>query len=166
MAPTEGSTRHYPRSGFLQTCRSLKIARNQPELLQRRLQVFHNFLGDHCRGGQLVAVGQAVVFEPEDVQTGFVAGGQKADWPAPTQRVSRGPRSAHARQLLHIVAIAHAVAAAVQVLLNDGMGTQVGGNSEICLILISRSGKRAWLARSGGKCPGKASIKLRWVSRC
>ncbi len=76
MAPAGGSARHYPRSGLLQTCRRLKVARNQLELLQRRLQVFDNFLRNHGRRRQLVAVGQAVVFEPKDIQAGFVTGDQ------------------------------------------------------------------------------------------
>ena len=56
--------------------RWLQIPRNQLELFQRGLQVFHNFLRNHCRGGQLVAVGQAVVFELKNIQAGLVAGDQ------------------------------------------------------------------------------------------
>ena len=76
MAPAEGSARHYPCSGLLQTGRRLKVARNQLELLQRGLQVFDNFLRNHGRRGQLVAVGQAVVLEPKNVQARLVAGDQ------------------------------------------------------------------------------------------
>ena len=56
--------------------RLLQIPRDQLELLQRGLQVFHNFLRNHLGRGQLVPVGQAVVFEPKNVQAGLVAGDQ------------------------------------------------------------------------------------------
>jgi hypothetical protein len=35
-----------------------QVARNQPELRQRSLQVFHNLARNHARCGQVVAVGQ------------------------------------------------------------------------------------------------------------
>ena len=56
--------------------RWLQIPRNQFELLQRSLQVFHNLLRIHLGRGQVVAVGQAVVFELKNIQAGLVAGDQ------------------------------------------------------------------------------------------
>jgi hypothetical protein len=46
---------------------------DQLELLQCRLQIFDNFLRDHFGCGQVVAVGERIVLEPEDVQASFVA---------------------------------------------------------------------------------------------
>ena len=52
---------------------AIQIPRNQPELLQRRLKVIDDLLRDHLGRGQVVAVGQALVLEPEDVEAGLVA---------------------------------------------------------------------------------------------
>ena len=52
----------------------LQIPCNQLELRQCGLQVFDDLLRNHGGRGQVVAVGQALVLEPENVQAGFVAG--------------------------------------------------------------------------------------------
>ena len=46
---------------------------DQGELVQRGLQILDDLGGDHVGGGEIGGVFQAVVFEPEDVQAGFVA---------------------------------------------------------------------------------------------
>ncbi|MFN5939508.1 MAG: hypothetical protein ACK44C_03935, partial [Polaromonas sp.] len=50
----------------------IHVCRYQFELFQRRLEVFHNFQRNDARRGQVVAVGQAVVFQPKNVQAGLV----------------------------------------------------------------------------------------------
>ena len=44
---------HYPSSARLKAGYGFEVTRNQLELLQRGLQVFHNFLGNHSQGGQV-----------------------------------------------------------------------------------------------------------------
>ncbi len=44
---------HYPSSARLKAGYGFEVTRNQLELLQRGLQVFHDFLGNHGRGGQV-----------------------------------------------------------------------------------------------------------------
>jgi hypothetical protein len=43
------------------------------ELVQGGLEVFGDFGGDDFGGGEIGGVFEAVVFEPEDVEVGFVA---------------------------------------------------------------------------------------------
>jgi hypothetical protein len=50
-----------------------KVLGNQRKLVQRSLQVFHNFRRDHVRSRQVGGVFQAIVLQPEDVQACFVA---------------------------------------------------------------------------------------------
>lgn len=65
--PARTLTEHYPRSGLGEPRCGLQIPCNQLELLQRGLQVLDDLLRNHGRRRQVVAIGQAVVFEPEDV---------------------------------------------------------------------------------------------------
>ena len=50
-----------------------QVLRNGSELLQSGLQVFYNFGGDHIGVGEVRAVFQRLVFEPENVQVDLVA---------------------------------------------------------------------------------------------
>ena len=49
------------------------ILRYRCELLQRGLQVLHDFAGNHFRRGKVRAVFERFVFEPEDVEIYLVA---------------------------------------------------------------------------------------------
>ena len=44
------------------------------ETLQPSLYIFNDFTGKNVRVGEIVQVCQALVFEPEDIQIGFVPG--------------------------------------------------------------------------------------------
>jgi hypothetical protein len=57
----------FPKSSFP------KVRRDLGELIQRRLQVFGDLCGDDIRVGQVCRILQAFVFQPEDVETDFVA---------------------------------------------------------------------------------------------
>jgi hypothetical protein len=58
-------------SGGQPACRA-QVGSNRTELLQSRLPVLDHLLRDHDRRRQVVAVGKAVVLEPEDVEACFV----------------------------------------------------------------------------------------------
>ena len=51
----------------------LQLSGNVRKLFERGLQIFSDFLGQHFWGRQILAVFERVVFEPEDVEVGFVA---------------------------------------------------------------------------------------------
>lgn len=51
----------------------LQIGGNQRELIQGRLQVFHNLCRNHVGIGQVGGIFQALVLEPKDVKAPFVA---------------------------------------------------------------------------------------------
>lgn len=50
-----------------------QVCRNLAKLLQRRLQVIDDFLGDDLRRGKVIAVGERLVLEPENVEARLVA---------------------------------------------------------------------------------------------
>ena len=50
------------------------IIRNEPKLFQGSFEVVDNFLGNDTGIGKIGGVFEAVVCEPDDVETGFVAG--------------------------------------------------------------------------------------------
>ncbi len=52
-----------------------QIGCNFPELLQRRFQVRDNLSGQNIRVGEIFGIRQQIVFEPEDIEADFVAGG-------------------------------------------------------------------------------------------
>jgi len=56
--------------------RLAEIVRYQPELFERCFEVVDDFLGDDVGVGKIGGVFEGVVFEPEDVEAGFVAGDQ------------------------------------------------------------------------------------------
>jgi hypothetical protein len=61
---------------FFETGLSVAIDRCHQilEAFQRRLNILNNIGGQHVGVGQVVKIGQGFVFEPEDVEVGFVAG--------------------------------------------------------------------------------------------
>ena len=50
-----------------------KIIRNEPKLFQSGFEVIDDFLGDDVGVGEIGGVFKGVVFDPEDVEAGFVA---------------------------------------------------------------------------------------------
>ncbi len=60
-----------------------QILRNQPELLQRRLQILNDLGGDQARFGEAVRILQRVVLEPEDVETSGMSESQTCPRGAP-----------------------------------------------------------------------------------
>jgi hypothetical protein len=51
-----------------------QILSNQPKLFQRRLQILHDLGSDDAGFGQVVRILQRLVPQPEDIETGLVAG--------------------------------------------------------------------------------------------
>ena len=113
---------------------STQIPRDQPKLLQRRLQVLNDFLGDDIRRREVVGISQAFVLQPEDVQAGLVtvvrlvAGDELVEILTPERgglerEVLVG---AQVVELLDVVAIAHPVVAqdvaVAPEFLDDGRG--------------------------------------------
>jgi hypothetical protein len=53
-----------------------QVFSNQPELLQRRLQIFDDFLRNHIGRRQVVRVSKAFIFEPKNVEARLVSRNQ------------------------------------------------------------------------------------------
>ena len=51
----------------------LQRRRNCPEAVQPRLEVLDDLFGQFIRFGQVIQIGEALVFQPENIQAGFVA---------------------------------------------------------------------------------------------
>ena len=51
-----------------------KVIGDEAELFEGGFEVVDDFLGDHIGIGQIGGVFEGVVFEPEEVEAGFVAG--------------------------------------------------------------------------------------------
>jgi hypothetical protein len=49
------------------------------------------FFGEHVGFGKVIEVGEAFVFEPEDIETGFVAGGERSENARKTGTASSAP---------------------------------------------------------------------------
>lgn len=96
-----------------------------PEILQGGFDVLDDVLGQQIGVGQVVQVGQAFVFEPEDIQIGLVAGSDfRVAEPAPaTFRVLGRPGCAPPKAVVGVVA-----GDEVGVGVSAGLGTPVGVN--------------------------------------
>ena len=54
----------------------VQAGQHRPKAVQARFEVFDDLLGQLVRFRQVVEVGEAFVFEPEDIETGLVARGE------------------------------------------------------------------------------------------
>jgi hypothetical protein len=73
MCTTNIAASHKTRADCAIRSISPQVLRDQGKFIQRCLQVFDDLGGDYVGGGEIGCVFKAVVFEPEDVQAGFIA---------------------------------------------------------------------------------------------